>query len=118
MTGRTRIGCALAVALAVPVLGAASCGGGSGGRNADPSVSTADFSFKPLRLVVNRGQRVTWKNVGKTPHTVRGPGFFSTRAFDASESYSHRFARAGTFRYICTLHPTLMTGVVIVRNAS
>ena len=99
----------VALALALPV-GAASCGSQN-----DGAVRVADFSFSPRTVELKAGQSVTWKNAGQTAHTVKGPGFFSTRAMDPGGSYSHRFARPGTYPYLCTLHPTLMKGVVVVR---
>ena len=48
-------------------------------------------------------------------HTIKGPGFFSPRALGHGEKYTHRFSKAGRFPYLCTLHPTLMRGSVLVR---
>ena len=45
---------------------------------------------------------------------MKRPGFFSTRAMDPGQSYSHRFIKPGTYGYLCTLHPALMKGVVVV----
>ena len=109
MTARLR-GVALALALPVLAVGAASCG-----SQGDGAVRVADFSFSPRTVELKAGQSVTWKNAGQTAHTVKGPGFFSTRAMDPGGSYSHRFARPGNYPYLCTLHPTLMKGVVVVR---
>lgn len=111
MSPRPR-GAALALTLPILALGAASCGSQGGGA---VRVSVADFSFSPRSVELKAGQSVTWKNGGQTAHTVKGPGFFSTRAMDPGGSYSHRFTRPGTYPYLCTLHPTLMKGVVVVR---
>jgi plastocyanin len=104
----------LVAGLAALLGGVAGCGGGSQGA-AGVKVSVADFRFAPPRVQVKPGQSVIWTNHGQTAHTVKGPGFFSTRAMDPGRSYSHRFPRPGTYPYLCTLHPTLMKGVVLVR---
>lgn len=107
---------AVLVALAAPISGVAGCGGASGqGEAQATNVDAADFAFRPQRLQIKRGQAVRWTNTGQTAHTVKGPGFFTTRALDPGQSYSFRFARPGTYRYLCTLHPTLMTAVITVK---
>jgi plastocyanin len=117
---RGRRGGALAVvfgaALALPLLG---CGGGGGGGDQGPrvpagAVQVGDFFYRPADKQVGVGDRVTWVNTGQQLHTVKGPGFAS-QAFGNGQSYRFTFRRAGTYRYICTLHPTLMKGVIVVR---
>jgi plastocyanin len=76
----------------------------------------ADFSFSPETTTVDVGESVTWTNQGQVEHTVKGPGFFSTKALGNGQKFSHRFSRAGRFDYICTLHPSQMRGTVVVRG--
>lgn len=112
--GLAALGAVLAIAP-----GAAGCGGD---EPAEPDPGTApltvearDFSFAPADLEVRRGQEVTWTNAGEQIHNVRGRGFFS-EAIVAGESYRHRFARSGRYRYLCTLHPG-MRGEIVVRGS-
>ena len=72
--------------------------------------------FSPARIEVVPGTTVTWTNQGQTEHTVKGPGFFSPKALGHGEKYSFRFSKPGRFRYLCTLHPTLMRGTVVVKG--
>ena len=110
---RARAG-TLVVALTLLSVGTAACGGGPAGADGGVKVAAADFRFEPKRVELPAGNTVTWTNTGQTAHTVKGPGFFSARAMDPGQSYSHRFGRPGTYAYLCTLHPTLMKGVVVV----
>jgi plastocyanin len=106
-----------ALILSVPGLG---CGGDETSSEVAPAtaapgaVEVGDFFFAPASKSVGRGVTVTWSNSGEQLHTVKGPGFAS-QAFGHGESYRFRFRRPGTFRYICTLHPTQMKGTIIVR---
>ena len=77
----------------------------------------ADFSFSPAETTVKPGDTVTWTNDGQVEHTVKGKGFFSSKAFGNGQTFSHRFTKAGRFNYICTLHPTLMRGTVVVSES-
>jgi plastocyanin len=105
-----------ALVLSAPGLG---CGGSghktSGSSGSNPKVAVADFSFSPKTVDVKVGQTVTWTNQGQTEHTIKGPGFFSPRALGHGEKYTHRVSKPGRFPYLCTLHPTLMRGSVVVR---
>jgi plastocyanin len=111
----------LLLALGALTLGAlgAGCGGdgddqaGGGSSSSEPRVEALDFEFDSAELTVGAGTTVTWANAGETIHTVKGRGFFS-RAIDPGSSYEHRFDDPGTYRYLCTLHPTTMRGTISV----
>jgi plastocyanin len=96
-----------------------ACGGGDSGTQpgqppaAPGAVEVGDFFFSPQTKRVSVGQLVTWTNTGKQLHTVKGRGFAS-QAFGNGESYRFRFRRPGTYAYLCTLHPTLMKGTIVV----
>ena len=86
-------------------------------RAAGPgSVSIVDYSFSPGTISVNVGDTVTWTNSGKQPHNATGSGI-STGTLKTGQSGSHTFTKAGTFSYICSIHP-FMKGAVVVRAAS
>jgi plastocyanin len=91
----------------------ALCGCGDGAKAHAPAIKAADFRFTPGTVHVRAGDTVEWRNSGRTDHTVKGPGFFS-RDVPPGGHYAHRFASPGTFRYVCTLHPTAMKGAVVV----
>jgi plastocyanin len=108
----------LVAGLAALALTAASPGCGSsekGSKQSSTDVAVADFSFTPKLIDVKPGQTVTWKNQGQTTHNVKGKGFFSN-ALDPGKEYSFRFSKPGRFSYLCTLHPTLMRGTVVVEQ--
>ena len=111
----SRIGI-LGVVLAALALSVASIGCGSSGKNSGAEVAVGDFSFTPKVIDVKTGTTVTWTNQGQTAHTIKGPGFFSPSALDHGKKFSHRFTKPGRFAYLCTLHPTLMRGTVVVKG--
>ena len=88
--------------------------------SASESVSIVDFAFKPPSLTVNVGDTVRWTNNGKVPegHDVTGDGLDSG-LLESGESYSHTFDSAGSFSYICTIHPSMKGSVeVLARSGS
>ena len=108
----------LVVGLAALALSVAGPGCGSSKKSSKSTsidVAVADFSFTPNVTDVKVGQAVTWTNNGQTTHNVKGNGFFSN-ALDPGRRYSFRFSRPGRFPYLCTLHPTLMRGTVVVKR--
>jgi plastocyanin len=78
-------------------------------------VMAKEFMFAPTSLTVDAGSTVTWTNKDDEPHTVvSDSGLFRSAALDTNESFSFRFDKPGTYRYMCTIHPR-MTGTIVVR---
>lgn len=120
----------LALLLACLALGlvVAGCGdddddaGGGGEATEQPSaegggteVSMKDIKFNPQEVTVNVGDTVTWVNDEGVGHDVTGDDFSSgdPGAMQNGDTFEHTFDTAGTFDYVCTVHPK-MTGTVTV----
>jgi plastocyanin len=85
---------------------------------ADRGIRIQDFAFGPRTVTITAGDRVTWTNRDSVEHTATARnGSFDTGLLGQGESRSMRFSVAGTYRYVCTPHPT-MTGTIVVRAAS
>jgi len=77
-----------------------------------------DLFFSPTSVSVAVGDTVTWRNTGQAPHNaVADDGSFRTPDLNQGESASETFTNAGTFSYICTIHPQ-MKGTVRVLSSS
>jgi plastocyanin len=77
-------------------------------------VEMQDFSFEPPTVTVQVGGKVTWQNEGDAPHTATADDdSFDTGNVESGKLQSENFKTAGTFSYICTIHPE-MTGTVEV----
>jgi plastocyanin len=82
------------------------------------AVEMADIAFTPASVTITTGSTVTWTNNDTVPHTVA----FSDEAPQSSETvdpggtFEATFAEAGSYAYVCTLHPG-MEGVVEVAAA-
>jgi plastocyanin len=80
---------------------------------ADQRITITDFRFVPRAVTIGVGDRVTWVNQDAVEHDADGAGW-STSLLAQGERDSVRFNHAGTYRYVCSIHPT-MTGTVVVR---
>lgn len=78
------------------------------------AVSISDFKFNPATLTVPVGATVTWTNKDEEPHTIAAKdGSFHSPGIDTNGTYSFTFTTAGSYDYICSIHP-FMTGTVVV----
>lgn len=84
---------------------------------ADQDVAISGFSFSPRTVTVDVGDSVTWTNSDAQTHTATSGSDWDTGDIGNGESTSITMRRAGTYDYICTIHPT-MTGRVVVRGGS
>jgi plastocyanin len=82
-------------------------------------VTVGDNFFSPSSLTIQMGDTVEWRNAaGGMPHnvTANDGSFESTTA--SSFTFSRTFTSAGTVDYVCTVHPSSMTGVITVQAAA
>ncbi len=81
----------------------------------DVNVEIKNFAFLPVELTVNVGDRVIWTNNDGVSHTIvaNNEGFVS-ETIGNGEIYGFVFAKSGTYKYYCGLHPS-MKGEIIVR---
>jgi LPXTG-motif cell wall-anchored protein len=85
----------------------------------DPTVTIADFQFTPATITIHVGDTVTWVNNGPSAHTATaGNNSFNTGVLQKGQSASHTFTTAGTFSYICSIHPFMHGTVVVLANAT
>lgn len=100
------------------LLAAAAAFAAPGALAADRSVRIEDFAFSPRSITVTAGDRVRWTNRDAVEHTATARNrSFDTGLLGDGETGSVRFTIPGTYRYVCTPHPT-MTGTIVVRAAT
>jgi plastocyanin len=106
VTARVRAAAVVALAAAAALLPAAALGAGNSG----PTVRIIDNAFvrdrqRPV-VRIDTGTTVTWRWASRQSHSVlvrSGPARFSS-AIRNRGTFAHRFARAGTYRIVCSLH--------------
>jgi plastocyanin len=77
-------------------------------------VSAKNFMFNPATITVKVGSTVTWVNLDDEPHTVfSDAGLFRSSALDTKEHFSFKFDKAGTYHYLCTIHPRMLGTIVV-----
>jgi plastocyanin len=85
---------------------------------ASTGVTIKDFKFAPASTSVHVGDTITWTNQDVAPHTATASdGSFDTGSLSQGKSGSHTFTKAGSFPYICSIHPS-MKGTVTVAASS
>jgi plastocyanin len=81
------------------------------------SVKVGDSFFRPGKITIGRGTKVTWNWGGVLLHNVTvksGPVKFHSKTF-VTGRFSHTFTRKGKYVIFCTLHPTNMRETIIVK---
>ena len=81
---------------------------------ATDAVHIKNFAFSPATVTVTAGSTVVWTNDDSIQHdiTFDGGGIVSS-TLNHNDTFSHTFPSAGTYHYICSIHP-FMHGTVIV----
>ena len=78
-------------------------------------VAIQGFAFNPPALTVTVGTQVTWTNRDQDPHTVvSSTQVFRSGPLDTGESFSFTFIEPGTYKYFCSLHPTMVGSITVV----
>ena len=79
------------------------------------TVAIAEFLFGPEKISVKAGQTITWTNIDDSPHqvTVQGASTLRTPVVLKGQSTALQFNDAGTYGYICGLHPGMKGEIVV-----
>lgn len=78
-------------------------------------VDTKNFAYAPATITVHPGDSITFKNSDTYAHTVTATdGSFDSGNMDQGATWSHVFAKAGTFTYVCSYH-SYMEGTIVVK---
>ena len=89
---------------------AASSSSSSGGV----TIKAAGFAFAPKSVTVKKGQKVTWTNSDPAPHNVTSSdGTIKSKDFTNGQSFTYTATKAGTFDYICTIHPQMKATLIV-----
>jgi plastocyanin len=111
------------VLVAVFALGGVGCAGSS---NLTPKASAPksaasgvvtikNIAYNPAQITIRAGETVTWRfDDAPTPHTVTANDHSFDSGTMTTGQFSRRFDTPGTYSYMCLVHPTQMTGTVVV----
>jgi len=95
------LACAAALSLLVGAIGPVAA------APATHTVVIDAVKFEPESITIKRGETVVWVNKDPFPHTVTAKGAFDSKEIPAGKSWRYTARKAGEYRYICTLHPTM-----------
>jgi plastocyanin len=91
-------------------------------------VTVADFYFSPEKVTLKKGQSIdwVWSEANTYPHDVHlksGPkglknkASYSTRTTAVTDAeFEKEFTTPGTYKFICTIHPSMMHMTVVVKK--
>jgi plastocyanin len=83
---------------------------------ADAQVVIDNFTFSPTPVKVTVGTIVTWVNHDDIPHSIVCPALkVHSHALDTDDKFDYKFEQAGTYDYLCGIHPH-MRGQVMVEG--
>jgi plastocyanin len=127
-----RIGLLVCAAVA---LAAAGCGSSDSGSSTSatqapaattPAASSSggavaikmqNIAFDPKSVSVKVGQKVTWTNDDTVAHNVTATsgGDFKSKDFNQGGTFSFTPTKAGTVKYVCTLHPGMEATLTVTK---
>jgi plastocyanin len=117
-----RLGTGLVALLLVGAFQAPSSALERGARSSERStlaatgsrVKIVDFAFRPGTLTIARGTKVKWTNKGAVTHTsTSNKGVWDSGSIAPGDTFSRVFKKAGTFKYHCSIHPTMTAKIVV-----
>ena len=123
MAHRSVLALAASAILVLAACSSSSSGGASGAASACKettdagavAVTVVDFAFQPTDVAAKTGQVIAFSNTGAAAHTATlDGGQCATGTINAGKSDGLVFTVAGTYKFHCSVHPTQMTGTIVV----
>ncbi|MBI3632425.1 MAG: cupredoxin domain-containing protein [Candidatus Vogelbacteria bacterium] len=87
----------------------------SGSKLSPIVVSIRGSNFSPNNISAKKGTMIIWRNEDSQSHSVTSVGGteLSSGTLIPGDVYSHKFNTIGTFKYKCSIHPTMVGTVKI-----
>jgi plastocyanin len=80
-------------------------------------VEIVDFAYDPDPVTIQVGGKVIWLNQDSAPHTATAEdGSFDTGTLEEGKLKSETFTQAGTYPYVCEIHPSMHGTVEVVEK--
>ena len=87
---------------------------GTGTRADTPTqivrITLDDNFFFPAEISLPAGTQINWTNAGRSPHTTTASGRWDSGTINPGNRWAAIYRVAGTYDYICTIHPDEMRG--------
>jgi amicyanin len=106
---------ALALAAVVTALGVLALAT-SPAQAAQHAITIKQYMFMPGSMTIHQGDTITWTNEDTVGHDVEvtsGPASFHSPMLSKGQSWSFTFTTAGTYSYICSVHPDMKATIVV-----
>jgi plastocyanin len=87
--------------------GAAPAGGGA--------IKLQNTAFSPKSTTVKVGQKITWTNEDGFDHnvTAESGATFKSKDFGKGGTFTFTPTKAGTIKYVCTIHPGMSATITV-----
>jgi plastocyanin len=105
--------CNKSTAYNTPNTGGTGGTGGSGGPGTN-EVFIQGMAFNPASITITAGTTITWTNKDAIGHTVTSnTNLFNSGTLQTGGTFSFTFAKAGTYSYYCSIHPSMVASVTV-----
>ncbi|MFL6159797.1 MAG: plastocyanin/azurin family copper-binding protein [Marmoricola sp.] len=84
-------------------------------------VAIKQYMYMPMALTIEQGDTVTWTNDDTVEHDVTitaGPVSFHSPMLAQGKSWRYTFTTAGSYSYICSVHPDMKATVTVKAGAT
>lgn len=81
------------------------------------TVVIKQYAYTPAALTVAQGDTVTWTNADQASHDItltHGPAALHSPMLATGQSWSHTFTVAGSYSYLCSVHPDMVASVMVL----
>jgi plastocyanin len=80
------------------------------------TITIKQYAYTPAGMTLSQGDTVTWTNQDTVEHDVsvtHGPASFHSPMLAKGQSWSHTFTTAGTYSYVCSVHPDMVASLTV-----
>jgi plastocyanin len=110
-----------ATAVLIVALGTVLGPGAAPASAASHAIVIKQYAYSPPALTIAQGDTVTWTNRDSVAHDVTvssGPAHFHSPLLAQGRSWSFTFSTAGSYSYLCSVHPDMVAAITVTPKAT